>query len=41
MTTFTPSSSSRRPSHDAFVFSVSPETTSLPIVKMAATTWRV
>jgi hypothetical protein len=34
----TPSCSSRRASHEAFVFSVSPETSSFPIVKMAAGT---
>ena len=39
--TLTPSDSSRRASHEAFVFSVSPETSSFPIVKMAASTWRV
>jgi len=39
--TFTPSVSSRLASHDAFEFSVSPETSSFPIVRMAASTCRV
>ena len=38
--TFTPSASSRFASHEAFVFSTSPETSSLPMVTMAADTSR-